>query len=327
MVNKQDVINTYRHVLNNKCNLPIDFWRISGEAKLGICIRYLIEEVMGGTKEDIKLLLNLKFLRDNRLGNAYATVCNKSMSKVLRCAYPDIHPWELNCKVYKYTEDDCVVALKWLYSEKYPYNRDFILENFNPDFLRSNKLYFINKYKDKFVYLDRAFPGEFKRWDFKVPKGYWNSETVLEYVRWYYTEYHEYDKNFILSSWISSTDFEYYKNDKYLRKIRNAVRNSNMNPIDVICNAFPDEFTEKELKGRCYRYVDPGKVKREVEQLIENNKLTEDDVYKVFSWKYLNEHGLGGLKYHYDSAFDLLELTYPGKFNKDRWLFVHLGRK
>lgn len=149
--------------------VPPNFWT----EETGIrATKWLIEERLQWTEDDIREKICLKVFIDNRLYGMLQTVYHESVWQAVNAAYPNrFREWELRkTPVNFWSEETAIRACKWLLEERLKWtDREIIdrlmIKTFYIHGLRTmiKKVYNYNIYKA----LNAAYPGRFRESDFK----------------------------------------------------------------------------------------------------------------------------------------------------------------
>lgn len=94
------IITTYKNVLNGVIiSFPRHFWvGETGKQNAIICTKYLIEEILNYTEEDIKKKIILNSFVKNKLTGMMRIIYNDSTYQAINAAYPGkFLPWNLKC--------------------------------------------------------------------------------------------------------------------------------------------------------------------------------------------------------------------------------------
>lgn len=146
---------------------PKGFWTEENAIK---AVKWLIEEKLQWSDDDIKRQISVKTFRDNGLDGLINNCFKSSPFKAIDAAYPGrFKEWELP-RVPKnfWTEDTAAKAIRWLIEEKLKWSDGEIKSKFSYVVLEKHgfgplygKLFNYNAFKA----LDNAYPGRFKRQD------------------------------------------------------------------------------------------------------------------------------------------------------------------
>ena len=116
------IIEIYKEVLRgDRKRFPKGTWlRPDAVDNAGKCIKYLIEEKLKLSEEQIKERLNKNLFYDNKLSSMLNSLFDNSPFKAIESAYPGkFKPWEFKITARGYwTEENSIKATKWLIEEK-----------------------------------------------------------------------------------------------------------------------------------------------------------------------------------------------------------------
>lgn len=100
----------------------------------------------------------------------------------------EFQPIEIYVNTYGVLDETVLIdAVRWLFTEKYPYSRRFILDNYSTTFLKEHSMFKRTK-REIPIYelISAAFPEEhFHPWEFKcTPMNYWNESTAKDALKY-----------------------------------------------------------------------------------------------------------------------------------------------
>ena len=285
-------------------------------------IRWLIEDKLKLTDEELKEQLSVKLFVDNSLGGMLALYFDNSPFKAIESAYPNkFKPWEFNQVPQSYWNDinNGIEATRWLVETKLKLTDSELKEQLSRKLFADNGLSGMLQYCfdfSPFKAIDAAYSGKFKPWEFNiVSKGYWdNISNGIEATRW------------LIEEKLKLTDEELKKQlsiklftDNGLGGMLSTCFNSS--PFEAINTAYPGKFKPWEFNIVSKGYWD--NISNGIEAirwLIEEKlKLTDNELKKQLSLKIFNDNGLGGmLKICFNnSPFKAINAAYPEKFKKE----------
>lgn len=152
--------------------------------------KWLVEEKLKWTYEDIKQKLSRNVFKQNGLDGMFLMVFNCSTYKAINYTYPGrFKPWELNCVPKKYwTIETGTESTKWLIEEKLKWTDEDIKQNLSAETFKENGLgiMLVQMFKSSpYKAINATYPSRFKPWELKsVSKGYWTIETGIEATKW-----------------------------------------------------------------------------------------------------------------------------------------------
>lgn len=151
-------------------------------------IRWLWLEKLGNKEEDVSQNLSWELLRDHKLSSAATHAFKGSLTDLILFCFPETYEWKATSHVKNnyWTKEDGAETLRHIRREL-QYSHNDMVEHYDREFIKEHRLYgLVQKvYKGiSFDLLEDAFPGEFKRWEFRVPPRYWSDDTVKKAIRW-----------------------------------------------------------------------------------------------------------------------------------------------
>ena len=316
IININDEIEVYKSILRGTLTrVPVGFWK---ERKTRIKImKYLIEEVLQWTEEDIKDKLSQKLLIEYKLSGMINIYYCNSPYKAINDAYPNkFKPWE-----FKYTtlntwdnEETCREAVKWLIEEKLQWTEDEIRNNLSQKAFNNNKLrgLLVNKYNGSpYRAINDAYPNKFKPWEFNmVPMNTWNDEnTCKEAVRWLIEEKLQWTEEDIKNKLTQKT----FANNK----LYGLLVKYNNSPYGIIKEVYPN-IKPWELKRAPQHMWNDDTCKEAVKWLIEEKlQWKEDEIKDKICTQIFYDYGLRGLLDTYGSStYEVINVVYPNKYSK-----------
>lgn len=313
LVLKSSPEGVYQMVLDGTLErFPIGFWSMPECYDYGIaCTKYLIEEVLKWDIHDVKAKLNADVFHKNKLRGMITKLYHNSTYDAINSAYPNTYkPWDIFCPNKYWTEQTMKDALRWLYTEKYSYNEDFIKSSYCASFLKKEGLNQLS-HQPLFELLDYVFPGRFKPWELvRTPQSYWSDETKVEAVRWLYTEKYKWDRQYVLNTYC--TDF--------LRKegLSSICRGS---IIPIILQAFPNEgFREWEFLQVPKSFWNVDKAVEALRWLY-TEKYAWDPIFvrQTYSYQFICDSGLASITLLGYTQFELLDRAFPNTFKSSEF--------
>lgn len=192
-------IEIYEFLLQGRiANFPLGFWadRSEKEAKdVAIkLLKYLIDERLKLSKEDVKRELSKRFLTKYKLHTA-SKLFGRSAIRYILCAYPEMQykPWQfMNGKVpqsYWTQEEDRVDALKYLFEVEMQWNIEDVKEKLSWDVLERYGLGTLHRYYPSLFEVFKAvYQIDICPWEIinsEVPNGTWEVESNrISAVKW-----------------------------------------------------------------------------------------------------------------------------------------------
>lgn len=169
-------------------NAPKSVWN---DETIGIAVRWLVEEKLKLTDDELKKQLSINFFRKNGLLGMLQSIDSQSPYKVIEIAYPGkFHPWEFNCVPNNYWDKETgAMAVRWLIEEKLKLEKDEDFSKITKHIFLKNGLYGMYQtcFKaDLYDAINTAYPNRFKPWQFKqISHGYWHDiDNCKSAIRW-----------------------------------------------------------------------------------------------------------------------------------------------
>lgn len=193
-----DIVVIYRKVLSGELSrFPNNSWTdMSGNkigSNIGECVRYLLEEVLVWSKEEIKENICSQTFKQNKLGGVMCLYDN-SPFELLNLGYPNrFKPWELN-RSQKNTWDieTCKKATRWMIEEKLCWSKEDVKSNLNNKTFEDNHLRGVMKFckGSPYYMLNLTYPNEYQPWELKCsPMSTWGDKDMIEKaINWLITD-------------------------------------------------------------------------------------------------------------------------------------------
>ena len=258
-----DDIECYKLVLNNKLSkFPKGFWAKPWSLQsAGIITRYLLEERLHYTREDICKKLSGDTFKQNKL-TSVLKLFNNNLYKTINNAYPDeFLPWELHktSRGFWKSTENMVTAIKWVIEVKLENKEERVYAELNTELLNRLGLQNILRCYGIYEIVNIAYPNRFNPIKFKtVSNNYWeNIENIKKAIRDLIADKldnnrdrvcNEFDRNIIHSYGLSSLLSKY-------------------GIYELLNIAYPNEFKPWELK-----------------QVERNYWKSSDNIYKALKW-------------------------------------------
>ena len=190
---KLPAIEIYKLVLDSKVlkRFPKGFWQ-QPEAKENarVIIKYLIDDYLKLSDEEIKQNISVKYLSKYKLGGMLMACFNNSPYQAINLTYPNkFQPWEFEQPPVGYwkNKENIIKATKWFIEDKLKLSDDELKKQLSQNLFKDNGLSGL-LYLDGSLYeiINLVYPGKFQPWEFNiVPKGYWkNKENGLKAIKW-----------------------------------------------------------------------------------------------------------------------------------------------
>ncbi len=325
---REYAIEVYKEVLlGSRKKFPNYFWSdFYGLEHAKYVVRYLIEEKLKWSDEQVKKKLSHNTFKRNKLGGMIAIIFSSSPFAAIDNAYPEKYKeWELSrVPVGFWTLEKAKEATRWLIEEKLKWNDEQVKENMCNDIFVKNKfggMLSVLFNASSYAAIENAYPGKYKAWEFKnVPNNFWNLETAKEATRWLIEEKLKWSDEQVKKSLCRAI---FKQND--LEGMLQVVFNSNS--FRAIENAYPGKYKEWEFKvilgSRALWNLETAK--EATKWLIEEKlKWNDEQVRDNLCLDTFKENELGGMisVLFKGSSFGAIENAYPGKYKAWEFKFT-----
>lgn len=166
-LNTMEIIDTYKSILHSDKRFPKNFWKTEDKLdKAAIVIRYLIDDELHISTNDIPKRINIKLLNNHKLRGLINTCFKGSIYELINNAYPNrFKPWEFPVIAEYYWNSRTVIeASKWLFEEKLGWTLQDIKQNISYSvFKQFNLDEMLECYCQNSIHslLDLVYPGKF----------------------------------------------------------------------------------------------------------------------------------------------------------------------
>ena len=305
-------------------SVPHNYWTLDNGI---IATKWLIEERLKWTDEDIKEKISCKVFLENGLGGMLTQLFKSSCYRAINATYPErIKPWELTSTPLGYwTIKTGIEATKWLIEEKLQWNDDDIKKLTCVNTFRRNGLRGMLEiiYRGSpYNAINSVYLGRFKPWQLNiVPHHYWTSKTGSDAIKWLIEKKCQWSENDI-KKFICTNVF--IENGLYglLEILYNG------SPFKAINTVYPGRFNPWELIQAPNRYWTAETGIEAIKWLIEEKyKWCDSDIKKCFCVKLFNENGLSGMlgTIYNGSPFRAINTVYPDRFKP--WELIQVPSK
>ena len=302
---------------------PINFWN---KEKGVEATKWLIEEKLKLTDEEIKEQLSIKLFADNDLYGMLQQCFNGSPYLAINTAYPNkFKEWEFSTTPVKFwNEEKGIEATKWLIEEKLKLTDEELKEQLSQNLFKNNNLggmlwccFNSSPYKA----INTTYPNKFKEWEFKtVPFGFWTEEKGIEATKW------------LIEEKLKLTDEELKEQLSQKLFVDNKLSGMftccfNSSPYKAINTTYPNKFKEWEFKQTPNKFWTEEKGLEATKWLIEEKlKLTDKDLKEQLSIKLFKDNGLFGMLSicFNGSPYQAINETYPNRFKE--WEFIKVPK-
>ena len=247
-------IEIYELVRSGKMvKFPMYFWECDESNEYAPQLtRYLIENILNWSDEDIKKKLRKSTFRNNSLGGLICIKYNDSAFAAITTAYPEknFHAWDFVNAPNDYWQgekgkENAILAMKWLIEEKLKWSENEIIEKLNQEVFKEHNLIGMLKRAfscSLFEAIDATYPGRFRKWQIgdHVKNDYWTKEEGILAVKWLIEHKLKWSDNDIKKNYSK----QIYKDNNLYGMIQICFNSS---PFEAINAAYPDKFKEWEL--------------------------------------------------------------------------------
>ena len=224
---------------------PSGFWT----KEKGIeATKWLIEEKLKLSDEELKEKLSLNLFKDNNLGGMLCRCFNNSPYQAINTAYPDkFKEWEFkNVPINFWNKEKGIEATKWLIEEKLKLTDEELKEQLSQKLFKDNNLYSMLDIcfnKSPYQAINTIYPNKFKEWEFSTtPMNFWTKEKGIEAVKWLIEEKLKLTDE-ELKEQLSQNLFK----DNNLYNMLNTCFNSS--PYQAINATYPNKFKPEDFKN------------------------------------------------------------------------------
>ena len=322
---KMDAVEVYKLVLEKKHlkKFPNGFYKQPDALDNAIkCTKYLIEDVLNLSEEELKKQLSKKLFKNNSLNGMLQYCFNNSPIKAIQLTYPNkFQPWDFNYVGAGYWQnvDNCIKATRWLIEDKLKLTHKQLKEQLSQEMFVDNGLGGMLNYcfnSSPINAIELAYPNTFKPWEFqRVNKGYWQDiNNGIKATRW------------LIEDKLKLTDEELKEQLSSKLFINNGLKSMlehcfDSSPIKAVQLTYPNKFKSWEFNQVPKGYWDNKQNRIDaVRWLIEEKlNLTDKELKEQLSQKLFMDNRLGGMLYlcFDNSPFKAIEMAYPGKFKKE----------
>ena len=297
--------------------VSVGYWNIKEGIK---STKWLIEEKLKLTDEQLKEELSYKLFKDNGLAGMLQYCFNSSPYEAINSAYPDkFKQWEFKVVPVGYWSiEKGIEATKWLIEEKLKLTDEQLKEELSYKLFKDNGLAGMMDCVfngSPYEAINNLYPGKYKAWEFKnVPVGYWrNKNNSSEATRWLIEEKLKLSDEDI-KKYLS---YKLFKDNGLVGMLQSAFNSS---PYEAINSVYPNKFKQWELKCVPMNYWnDKENGIKAMKWLIEEKlKLTDEELKENMSFKLLKENGLSSMLQHCfnNDIYLAINSTYENKFKK-----------
>ena len=322
-----DIIEMYKELLKGTRKKFVNgTWQRPDAISNAIKVtKYLIEEKLKLTDEELKEQLSVNLFRDNSLCGMLRSCFDDSPYKVINTVYPNkFKEWEFKSVPMNFwIKEKGTEATKWLIEEKLKLTDEEIKEQLSTNLFKDNRLdSMLDTCFNSSPYqaINETYPNKFKEWEFKqVPNNFWTKEKGIEVTKW------------LIEEKLKLTDEEIKEQLSQNLFKDNALYNMlgtcfNGSPYQAINTIYPNKFKEWEFKSVPMYFWSKEKGVEATKWLIEEKlKLTDNQLKEQLSQKLFRNNNLGGMLYHCfnSSPYQAINATYPNKFKPDDFKYFY----
>lgn len=242
-----DPSEVYLLVLNGHANgFPYHYWEEGNLSinRANICIRYLIENILNWSNEDVYERFNYYTFHEYSLKNMLKICFNDKYFDAIESAYPNTYkPWLFKTAPRNFwTKDTFREALRWTIEDKLHLTKKQIPQIVCEAFMKEHslltgfqKLYNSSTYEA----VDDLYPGVYQCFEFKkAPNKYWSKETAIDAVIWHCNKYH----NATIEHIINNSTYSFAKKHKLESPLNKLFKGS---VPQLIESAYPGIYSIK----------------------------------------------------------------------------------
>lgn len=188
---KLSPIEIYKMVLRGDLKaFPRGFWqRPEAEQNAIIVTKFLLEDILKWSENDIKSKLLKSTFDNNKLGGMINTIFNGSPFNAINLTYPNKYNiWDFTQTPKNYwNKETSLKAIKWMIEDKLQWNSDDIKTKLTKQTFKDNNLSGMLQIvynESPYDAINNFYPNKFKPWELKAPNNYWNKESGIEATKW-----------------------------------------------------------------------------------------------------------------------------------------------
>lgn len=323
------IIEIYKEILRgDRKQFPKGTWqRPDSLINSKKCMKYLIEEKLKLSDDEIKENISTAFFKDNKLSTMLCSCFESSATKAIDFVYPKrFKEWEFkNTPMSYWNKEKAIEATRWLIEEKLKLTEEELKEQLSVKLFKDNKLLsiltlFFNG--SPYNAISSVYPRKYKPWEFNnCPKSYWTTEHGIESIKWLLEDKLKFNDEQIKNQF----NVDLLKKYNLLGMLDSCFNNS---PWKAINSTYPGRFKPWELNQVPRSYWNKENSINAVKWLVEEKlKLTDDELKEKLSAKMFNDNGLSRMLAvcFSSSPYDAINCTYPSKFKKED--FKNYNRK
>lgn len=210
--------------------------------------RWLVEEKLKFSDDELKDKLSYKTFKDNGLGSMLDIFYKKNAYNAINDIYPNkFKPWEFK-KIYmsSWTKEKSKEAIKWLIEEKLKLTDEELKNELSQKLFMDNGLSGMLQQcfnNSPYEAVNSVYPNKFRHWEFKyIGKNYWSKERGIEATKWLIEEKLNFDEEDIKDK-LSANLFR----DNGLGGMLYICFNNS--PYEAINSTYPNKYKIEEFRG------------------------------------------------------------------------------
>ncbi len=279
--------------------------------------KWLIEEKLRWSDDQVKDNICKEIFIKNGLQGMLIDVFKNNYFIAIENAYPGKYKkWEFRnvCNNF-WTLETAKEATKWLIEEKLKWSDEQVKESLTQATFIQNGLFgMLNRvFKGSpFAAIENAYPGKYKKWEFKVPSGFWNLDTAKEATKWLIEEKLKWSDDQVKRNLCQSI---FVQND-LSGMLSGVFKDSSFAAIE---NAYPGKYKVWEFTRVPKGFWTLETAKEATKWLIEEKlKWNDCQVRQNLDVATFRKNRLGGMlnDLFNNSIFKALENAYPGKYSR-----------
>ena len=317
-IDEIDIIEMYKEKLKGTRKTFIrGIWQRPDAVSNAIKVtRYLIEEVLKLSDEELKEKLSSKFFYENSLGGMLEYLFDRSPYKVINTVYPNrFREWEFKQVPNRFwSREKGIEATRWLVEEKLKLSDEELKEELSRKLFIDNGLVGMLQIcfnNSPYQAISTSYPNKFKEWEFKkAPRNFWTKEKGIEAIRWLVEEKLKLSDE-ELKEKLSQKVFK----DNGLWDMLKSLFNAS--PFQAINTAYPNKFKEWEFKMTPINFWTKEKGVEATRWLVEEKlKLSDEELKEKLSLKLFKVNGLWGMLHIcFNGSYKrALQEAYPNRF-------------
>lgn len=318
MAEDKSLIKYYKGVLSGDIKAFYNgFWiGEDGKNNADVLIKWLIEEKLRWSNEDIEKKLDNKTFRENCLESMLKIVFESSPYLAINTTYPGkFKPWQMKgMPRYFWTKETGGESMKWLINEKLKWSDADIEKNISQKTFKNNGLEgMLNQIFDGSIHkaLNSIYPDRYKPWEFCIlSKDCWTLEMGINATKWLFEEKLRWDDEDIKEN----LSYKVFRENGLANMLLAIFNNT---PYQAINLTYEDKFKPWEFKRVANGYWTEETSILATKWLFDKKlKLLNDNIKESACRKIFKENRLSGMLFtsYNHSALKALKSAYPNKF-------------